>query len=155
MDPEKGKAAAAAMAKMGGMGGFRGGGMYGGIHDLFDDEDGFLFNAENKPLHAWTFDDWKEHQETMDSDEYKQMTEAQQREKFDKFHDKHEAKHQKALKAHSFLALLSTFASSRIGSWIILFVGLVLCGCIGYCAMFCVKSKVRVRESRRSRLSKV
>ena len=145
LDPDKANVAKQAMARMGGMGGFRGGGMYGGIHDMFDDEDGFLFNAENKPLHAWTFEDWKDHQETMDSDEYKQMTEHQQREKFDKFHDKHEEKHQKALQAHSFSALFSTFATSRIGSWILLIIGLILFVCIGYCAMFCMKSKVRER----------
>jgi len=143
LDPDKANVAKQAMARMGGMGGFRGGGMYGGIHDMFDDEDGFLFNAENKPLHAWTFEDWKDHQETMDSDEYKQMTEHQQREKFDKFHDKHEEKHQKALQAHSFSALFSTFATSRIGSWILLIIGLILFVCIGYCAMFCMKSKAK------------
>jgi len=116
--------------------------IYGHLHDMFDDESGGFWTFGHKDLHTWTFDEWKSHREAAGSTVDEDPVAA--REKYAKFHAKHEEEHQKALERHEASALWSTFAHSRVGSWMITIFLLCTLGFLVWCIRFLSVSKVCV-----------
>ena len=116
--------------------------IYGHLHDMFDDESGGFWTFGHKDLHPWTFDEWKSHREAAGSTVDEDPVAA--REKYAKFHAKHEEEHQKALERHEASALWSTFAHSRVGSWMITIFLLCTLGFLVWCIRFLSVSKVCV-----------